>query len=214
MKALATFAIVAVALGAGAVSSAEDLYPPIWRTSPPGQDATTHQVWEFSQGPAGPHPNPVIVAPDVDNNQFGDAQAAVYGEFPYALWKATDNGHQGVWRFEDYIQLDVPNSPTPNEYKDIWLQITYSAGYGHTPLILTQPFYSAIETVNVVQLDQYYWHVTYHVRIEPNPDFESIYIQPRDCSVYVDEIVLDTICAPEPGSVLLLSLAALLLRRR
>lgn len=214
MKASMILALAVVAIGAVASSSAEDLYPPIWRTSPPGQDATTHQVWEFSQGPAGPHPNPVIVPPDIDNNQFGDPLASVYGEFPYALWKETDNGHQGVWRIEDYIQLDVPNSPTPNDYKDIWLQVTYSAGYGHAPLEVTQPFSASSEVVNLTQLDAYYWHVTYHIRIEPNPAFESIYIQPRDCSVYIDEIVLDTICAPEPASALLLALAALLLRRR
>ncbi len=147
-------------------------------------------------------------------NPFGEPEARIFGDFPFTVWKKTDNGHQGVWRFEDYIELYVPNSPVPDNRKEIWLQMTYSAGYGHQPLVVTLPYQSSINVVEWTKLDQYYWHVTYHVIVEPNPVEEMIYIQPRDCTLYLDEIVLDTLCIPEPASLLLLAVAGLLFRRR
>ena len=53
--------------------------------------------------------------------------------------------------------------------------------------------------------------------IEPNPNEESIQIKPRDCTIYIDEIVIDTICIPEPASMaMLLGTSGLLafIRRR
>jgi hypothetical protein len=57
--------------------------------------------------------------------------------------------------------------------------------------------------------------VTYHITILPNPDFETIVIQPTDCTLYIDQIVLDTICTvPEPATFGLLGLGALALLRK
>ena len=49
------------------------------------------------------------------------------------------------------------------------------------------------------------------LNIEPNPAFEIVRI---DGAVMVDEIVIDTICIPEPASLALLGLGGLALMRR
>ena len=200
LAALAVSAICACAF-------ADDLFPPSWRTTPPGEGFTTFQSWEFG---TDTNPSP----PDVNLNHFGTPVLTVHGDFPYTVWKADDNGHQGVWRFEDWMTLDVPNNPPPLDFKEIWLQITYSAAEGHDPQVYTLPPESLVESVEKTQLDAYYWHETFRIIITPNPNSETIYIEPRDCSLYVDEIVLDTQCVPEPASLLLLAVSSLLLRRR
>jgi hypothetical protein len=50
--------------------------------------------------------------------------------------------------------------------------------------------------------------------IRPNPNFEQIFIRPRDCQVFVDCITIETQCIPEPMTMGLLGLGSLLLRRR
>jgi len=67
--------------------------------------------------------------------------------------------------------------------------------------------------------DTTYTHIVYDLTLKPNPSDEKIYIQPMYCQIYIDEIVIDTICVPEPSSVLLLAvgaagIAVLILRRR
>jgi len=188
-------------------SLAEDLNSPGWRTDPPGQETTTYQAWEF-----GTDDNPVN--PDVDLNAFGTAVASLTGSFPVTRWHAAHEGRTGVWQFDDYILLDVPNSPEPNEYKDIWIQLTFLAEEGADPEILSQPYASEVEIVDHVQLSDTWIHGTYRVRIEPNPASELVYIMPRDCTLFVDEIVVDTICIPEPASLALLVCGALVWRRR
>ncbi|MHC4646467.1 MAG: PEP-CTERM sorting domain-containing protein [Planctomycetota bacterium] len=65
-----------------------------------------------------------------------------------------------------------------------------------------------------MQADGDYWNITYHIILEPNPASETIWVQPRDCTLYIDEIVVDTICTPEPGTLLLLGLGGMVLLRR
>lgn len=207
MRLLVTFATVGVFGFLATHASADDLYPPDWRTDPPGQGFTTFQMWEF-----GTDDNPV--GPDVVYNAFGDPTATITGDWPLTLWKDEDFGHYGVWRFEDWMELFIPNNPEPEESKYIWLQITFSAGEGHDPEILSLPDWADLEIINHIQLDDYYYHGTYLITIEPNPEEELLVIMPRDCTLYVDEIVVDTICVPEPASLTLLAVFGLLLARR
>jgi len=53
--------------------------------------------------------------------------------------------------------------------------------------------------------DDFWYHTTFLIHLEPNPDFEIVKI---DGAVMVDEIVIDTICIPEPSTVALLILGA------
>lgn len=200
--------ITAISLGlllslSAAPAFADDLNPPEWR----GAEGSTMQAWEFSTDA-----NPAT--PDVDLNPYGVASLFVEGSFPTTRWKSEDLGHAGVWKFEDFMLLDVPNNPEPNEYKLIWLQLTYYADETNEPEVLTIPEETSVEVVNKVPVDDNYYHVTFLLTLMPNPASEQIYIMPRNCTLYVDELVLDTLCAPEPASVLLLAVAGLLIRRR
>ena len=50
-------------------------------------------------------------------------------------------------------------------------------------------------------LDQSIW------RLEPNPPHERIVILPHEDGSVIDQVVVDTICAPEPASLIGLALA-------
>ena len=58
------------------------------------------------------------------------------------------------------------------------------------------------------------WYTyNYGLTIEPNPTSEMITITVPYCTV-IDQIVVDTICIPEPASMALLALGSVFLLRR
>ncbi|MBN2216176.1 MAG: PEP-CTERM sorting domain-containing protein [Pirellulales bacterium] len=189
----------------------DDLFPPDWR----GLPNSTLQIWEFSNN-ANPAP------PTIDQNTYGDPVATIYGEFNYpkkdTFWLAEDFGHDGVWCVGGSISLDIPNDPVARPEKWIRLQIVHDGGLT-TPE--PQPWIDVvadngselIEFTHVQQLiqDEYYVHDTYDLLLEPNPTFETIWILPRYCQIYVDQIVVDTICVPEPSTVIALLVGGLCL---
>ena len=193
--------ICAVIGGLLAVNSvwADDIYPPDWR----GDPLTTYQRWEFGDNDPTPLPDEVI-------NPAGMPTLEVMGDFPLTAHLDEYEGRTGVWRFEDYIQVMIPNFNEDNPIKDIWIQLTYTEDI---PFMLTIPDLTSIELINKEATGDY-WHATYHIIIEPNPDSETIYIQPTPCTMYLDELVIDTRCVPEPTTICLLGLGALALLRK
>jgi hypothetical protein len=182
-----------------------------------GGQNTTLQSWLFST-----NANPAF--PDVAENPYGMPQVDLVGGFPQnTVWLDQDNGHQGVWVVDRSIYSDmvatVKNVPVQNPYKEIWLQITYSAQEGEAPMIYVVPngnpnAYTPMHMVSKNAVDNNYFHAVYSLTIRPNPNFEQIYIRPRDCQVFVDCITIETQCIPEPMTMGLLGLGSLLLRRR
>ena len=182
---------------------------------------TTSQTWLFTTGV-----NPT--APDEMSNPYGGAMIDVVGGVAAGnRWLNEDSGHQGIWivgrqNGSSGMIATVKNRPEANLYKDIWLQITYSSQAGAAPQILVS-YPDAVgamfeQPLNAIgspaQVDDYYWTAVYTARLPWNPSFEVISIVPRDCQVFVDKIVIETQCIPEPMTMGLLGLGGLLLRRR
>jgi len=210
MKTKRVFAVVLFASFVLAVTvsvSAEDLLPPGWR----GDANSTLQIWEFSDDT---NPAPA----DVDQNSYGDPEATIYGNFELPLrdtrWLAEDMGHHGVWKIGTSMGLSIPNDPELRELKQIRLQVTYDGGCSPdlSPEIDVVASDNAVITefqlVQQTALDNVYTHAVYDLELRPNPSDEVVWILPRYDNVYVDEVVIDTICVPEPSTLLLLVVGA------
>lgn len=188
-------------------AQADDLNPPPWR----GQPRTTFQEWQFLT----PDDTP---APEFVNNPYGMPTAQVWPGTGQAYWPVW-GGRTGVWPLSGAMELYVPNIPG-GEYKDIWVQLTWAKqAFASVPVLSTTPG-GTVELLSQIDIGPTnepppaganWWHTTYNIRIYPNPAFETIRI---DGTVMIDQVVIDTICIPEPASLGLLMIGGLLLVRR
>lgn len=196
-----------------------DMVQPPWR----GDEGTTYQEWRFDTDA-----NPAL--PEVISNPYGSALAAiVLGDYASGWQEQLPGlGDQiGYWDLGGdrgngggSILIDVDNRPLALEYKEVWVQVTYFRDMSQAPTV-TVPgaAYLTGQTLLVEQvltggawyLDQSIW------RIEPNPDHEQILItsDPMWGSV-IDQVVIDTICIPEPATMglFLVGSWAVIARRR
>jgi hypothetical protein len=194
---LALLVVSTVGVGAWA----DDLNPPPWR----GQPGTTFGRWEFLT----PDPQPL---PDVGNYPYGPPSTTItpgIGQNWLPMWE----GREGVWPLSGEIFVDIPNRPEPLPYKDIWIQLTWAQQAPNVwPVVSEVQFGVPATLINEVPLEGVWIHSTYKIRLEPNPAWETILITG---AVNVDELVIDTICAPEPTSLVLFGLGVFsVLRRR
>jgi hypothetical protein len=216
---MSTSRISLVALSAAAWMAsgalAHDMVIPPWR----GQDGTTYQEWRFDTGA-----NPAD--PEVINNTYGTATAAITVSNPAFGWRDQLSGfgtQQGYWDlgYDGTMVIDIDNRPDPLPYKEVWVQVTYFRDIQEAPSVhVPGGQYISGQTLLVEQvstggawyLDQSIW------LMEPNPPHEQIEIIADPFQSVVDQVVIDTICAPEPGTSLLVLVAgglmALRARRR
>lgn len=202
---LKMLALVASLLLATNAAFADDLYPPPWTRGGPG---TTFQQWEFSNG----NPTP---PPDLVNNPYGMPSLQAWpgtGQFWVDEW----GGRQGMWPLSGTIEVTIPNRPLPLPYKDIWVQITWAKQVDtSTPVVwdmLSGIYGSLVQEIVLGPAPTGSWyHSIYQIHIEPNPVSEIVKI---DGTLVVDQLVIDTICIPEPATIALLGLAGLMILRR
>ena len=204
-KSLLVFAAL-VAVLMVSTAGAEDLNPPPWDR---GGENTTYQRWEFGDSSLNPPPEEDV------QNPLGTPVCTIPDTWPNTAHLASYLDMGGVWRLEspDDIWITIQNYDNENPLKYIWMQITYASEEGAQPLVLTNPGYTDIVVSDPILLGEH-WYVTYDITIEPNPPSEVIVIQPDACTTYIDEIVIDTICVPEPVTVCFLGLGALALLRK
>lgn len=190
---------------------ADDLYPPSWR----GQNGTTFAQWEFDT----PNPDP---APDIKINVYDPNNLTVAHPRPgfQQSYQPAYGGRTGVWPLSGNIEFFIPNRPEPLPYKDMWVQVTWSKQVTSSYPVVWDKASGALGTVvNEVVLgptgygapNNLWYHTTFLIHVEPNPSAETIRI---DGTLMVDEVVIDTICAPEPASLALLAIGGLALIRR
>lgn len=209
MRFLAAISVIGVALfSTVSPAYADDLYPPPWRNGP----RTTMQEWAFSTNQSMTLPADVVI------NPYGQPYADVYpgtGQNWWPVW----GGHDGVWPLSGTMEFFIPNA-SPNEYKDIWIQITWAKqAFLSTPILSSNPS-GNVELIQQIDIGPTgeplpaganWWHTVYNIRIYPNPTSEMIRI---DGTIMVDQVVIDTICVPEPAALGILALGALALIRR
>ncbi|MBN1512792.1 MAG: PEP-CTERM sorting domain-containing protein [Phycisphaerae bacterium] len=205
-------AVGAVAL-VSSVALGDDLIPPPWeRVTTPGTTYAMWHTWDFEM------PDDHFLG-DEEFNPYGTPE--VIDPTGFAVVESGYGGRQSVLHTTDgdWLELHIPNTDVPNQFKDIYLQITW-----HWDGVLDVPdVYIPSSGASVEITDEFHfgdpfgwWYTRYHIRIEPNPDFEEIDLWPADVygDMLIDQIVIDTICAPEPASLALLGMGALAMLRR
>jgi hypothetical protein len=177
----------------------------------------TYQAWTFDNGN-----NPA--APEIDDNIYGDPTATitVTGESCGAPpgWYQSFLGRDGVWASElTTATLVIPNSPVTgaNTYKDIWLEMGYrtilledTVVTANIPGLVVEKLEETITPTRDMYgyLDGWY-KLNVHWRIYPNPLEETIFLSVKDSGADIDYITVSTVCIPEPASLCLLGLGAL-----
>ncbi|MBN1554904.1 MAG: PEP-CTERM sorting domain-containing protein [Phycisphaerae bacterium] len=229
------FAVTALVLLTGQMSLAAIYIPPT-PTSPfvdPAwerfTEGTTFQWWTFG--------TPLVssmstVLPDYYHNPNGTPSALVlasqYG-VNNDIWFDEWGGHFGVVPLSGSVIADIPNYETDNPYKDILIQFIWAADEPadpgeeeETPCVTVEidGVYYTVDPASDLLLGLtgepgagVYWHFsTYLLEVEPNPYEEKITVSGN---ILIDELAIDTICFPEPTTIVLLTAgsAGLLLRR-
>jgi hypothetical protein len=192
------FLCVVLVLSTAAVAGAV-LAGPVWR----GAEGSTFQEWTFDTGATGP------MAPNAGfDNKYGPPQLMV--DTPYA-W-SDDGGFWGLGK----LYIHIPNTGVIDGYKEIYIELTWK-GAGNDDFIpnqtiicvLTNPDFDFME---MFKKDQYqdaasgWYHSTYVIDVYPNPIEEWITIEG---DILVDAVIIDTICIPEPATLLLLGAGGL-----
>jgi hypothetical protein len=203
MKTYVLSLLLCIALGQASHAA---VIGPWWE---PGTDGSTCQYWSFDQD----DPNPL---PDEMDNPYGMPELAVYPGMGQE-WMSQHGDRFGIWPLSGDIEVGIPNRPLPLPYKEIYVTLTWA---DQTPLSTPVVWEKMTgvdgellgETIVSDPSSNVTWRESvYYLRLEPNPDFEIIRIAG---SVLVDDLRICTICIPEPGSVALMGIGAMMLARR
>ena len=229
-------AVMVVCLVAGVVF-ADDVLPPDWR----GQANTVQAEWDM-WGPAGLGPGMIALTGDqVTTNPpgaFSGMGIAAMARWNSGCWVYdVYNGRQGVIEVNPGsglgpLSFGLLNFPDDNFQKRIRIQITFQ-GSGVMNFYVTSgsgdpgpmPWSGTPLTKLAAVVAESYQHEdgwqtnAYDLVIEPNPAWESImldwgYVGPQTWVSWIDQVVIDTQCIPEPGTLGLLILGGLAILRR
>jgi hypothetical protein len=174
-----------------------------------GDPCTTHQRWDFTHSYVTTIPTDGYSArPEEVSNP--DPTKVVASISPGSTW---DSVTKFISTRYISVNLEIPNYPTLNEYKEIWVDIGSNTVDPMDINISATP--TDIPFVYRILSGQ--GDAEFGIRIWPNPGVEKIgfiiWGTPTAPAV-LDYIHVDTICIPEPATICLLGLGALSLIRR
>ena len=207
--ALATGVVTATLLASfAATATADDLIPPPWNRGAPGTTYVHFDSWIDAGGFY------------VGDSEYNPIDFAI-GDAPGSTVLPDYAGRTDVLEVlgGDPLVINIPNYPPDNPYKDIYLQLTWHFD-GVSDVPYTDPMETSVALLDQIALGDDWYYERWHIRIEPNPPIEDIYIWPLelDGPLLLDQVVVDTRCVPEPSSLAILAFAGLaigvVIRRR
>lgn len=206
--------IASLMLGAAVLAPlawAHDLAPPPWR----GDPGSTFQHWMFNQppNPLGP------TLPEQLHQNPGLSQPSYLEPGPYG-WHPEFLGMGGVLSLPagSALSFFIPNyDEPPPHFKKIRVQLTWFTGNPNT--IVIPPGGQAINgSVNTQPIPGTPWnHSTVDFELNGCPPFEYVAIRNlTNDKVFLDQVVIDTICTPvpEPATLAALGIGTLAFIRR
>jgi MYXO-CTERM domain-containing protein len=194
----------------------DDLTPAPWRFGPD----TTFQHWDFSSGPGGGAPD----GPGV--NLFNPYGVPMMTPSLGAAWQPFFSGRNDVWALGGggSLNFDVPNDQvTALHQKELWLQITFFSQATTPPpgVVVASAFglFTPLGAPVLTPLPNGWFHELTRWTLPLCPGQERVTIFPSlaGTQVFIDQVVIDTQCAPVPSpasGALLLGAAGLLGWRR
>lgn len=220
-------AAVACVLLAGGVAGGEDVSAPTWR----GEDKTLYAKWD-TWGADWDQYVVVTEEPDEWSSNPSLTEAPYYYLDPDGgtIWQAAD-GRNDILQVSDdgMFWLYLPNFPG-GPLKEVQVQVTYYTDDNWNPVVIPYVVPStgelkALSLVDFVEHADGWVTDIWSASLEPNPGYEYIDFYAVDYATtqqkwypaYIDQVVVDTQCVPEPAALALLAagaLAALLRRRR
>lgn len=208
--------VLTVLLLAGPVV-ADDIFAPTWR----GTENTLTAEWDTWKGTDG--------APDwwTCNPATLDYEPCV--EYNVLLEEYMGRNDVVAAGYDDDILFELDNYNNDNPEKWIRIQITYyHDGTGEQGLPIAIDLWTDEVDNEYIQISSVEWYEhegelgaltgwiteAYDIIIYPNPDWEEIGLKFDVYPAYVDQVVIDTKCVPEPMTLSLLAIGGLALIRR
>ena len=233
MKSTQVFLVGCVlGLAVAAPAWADDVLPPEWR----GNHGTITAGWGYWGQPGlGPGTSVLFPGQIVANpGGFDPLQPVAYASWNSSVYVHDMlNGRQSVLEVSPGgglgpVEFGLLNYDWPNPEKRIRIQITFQgtgvldfytyAGSGPPPVVPWSPTWP-LTKIDAVVSESYAhpdgWQTNaYDLMLEPNPAWEVIYLDwgytgPGGWTAFIDQVVIDTWCVPEPASASLFALVGL-----